>query len=140
MRSLSLVQLIFQRSLPFTRYIRQPAGSLSQPQDGGSAATRFFLGSAFLLIEPHALSMDDSGRREPHYDMGVWNASGGEQLCVPATGECRAEFSTDGRCGQHIENFCWGLANAALVAFLTSVCDQRFSATQYALLRPQFQG
>src|SRR2546425_8558510 len=27
----------------------------------------------------------------------------------------------------NIENFCWGLANAALVAFLTGLCDQRFS-------------
>jgi MFS transporter, PAT family, beta-lactamase induction signal transducer AmpG len=34
----------------------------------------------------------------------------------------------------NIENFCWGLANTALVAFLTSLCDQRYSATQYALL------
>jgi len=34
----------------------------------------------------------------------------------------------------NVENFCWGLANTALVAFLTSLCDQRFSATQYALL------
>jgi len=34
----------------------------------------------------------------------------------------------------NIENFCWGLANAALVGFLMSLCDPRFSATQYALL------
>ena len=34
----------------------------------------------------------------------------------------------------NIENFCAGLGTAAFVAFLMSLCDQRFSATQYALL------
>ncbi|MGJ5673498.1 MAG: AmpG family muropeptide MFS transporter [Nostochopsis sp.] len=34
----------------------------------------------------------------------------------------------------NIENFCGGLGTAAFVAFLMSLCDQRFSATQYALL------
>lgn len=34
----------------------------------------------------------------------------------------------------NIENFCAGLGTAAFVAFLMSVCEQRFSATQYALL------
>ncbi|MBD1834178.1 MFS transporter [Cyanobacteria bacterium FACHB-472] len=34
----------------------------------------------------------------------------------------------------NIENFCAGLGNAAFVAFLMSLCNQRFSATQYALL------
>ncbi len=33
-----------------------------------------------------------------------------------------------------IENVCYGLATAALVGFLMSLCDPRFSATQYALL------
>jgi MFS transporter, PAT family, beta-lactamase induction signal transducer AmpG len=32
------------------------------------------------------------------------------------------------------ENFCAGLESAAFVAFLMSLCNQRFSATQYALL------
>ncbi|HAE05200.1 MAG TPA: AmpG family muropeptide MFS transporter [Richelia sp.] len=34
----------------------------------------------------------------------------------------------------NIENFCAGLGTAAFVAFLMSLCEQRFSATQYALL------
>ena len=34
----------------------------------------------------------------------------------------------------NIENFCGGLGTAGFVAFLMSLCDQRFSATQYALL------
>lgn len=34
----------------------------------------------------------------------------------------------------NIENLCGGLATAAFVAFLMSICNQRFSATQYALL------
>ena len=34
----------------------------------------------------------------------------------------------------NIENFCAGLETAAFVAFLMSLCNQRFSATQYALL------
>lgn len=34
----------------------------------------------------------------------------------------------------NIENFCGGLGTAAFVAFLMSLCDRRFSATQYALL------
>jgi MFS transporter, PAT family, beta-lactamase induction signal transducer AmpG len=34
----------------------------------------------------------------------------------------------------NIENFCGGLAAAGFVAFLMSLCNQRFSATQYALL------
>jgi PAT family beta-lactamase induction signal transducer AmpG len=34
----------------------------------------------------------------------------------------------------NIENFCAGLGTAAFVAFLMSLCNQRFSATQYALL------
>lgn len=34
----------------------------------------------------------------------------------------------------NIENFCGGLGTAAFVAFLMSQCNQRFSATQYALL------
>ncbi len=33
-----------------------------------------------------------------------------------------------------IENFCTGLGTAALFAFLMSLCNPRFSATQYALL------
>jgi PAT family beta-lactamase induction signal transducer AmpG len=33
-----------------------------------------------------------------------------------------------------IENFCGGLGSAVFVALLTSLCDQRYSATQYALL------
>jgi hypothetical protein len=32
------------------------------------------------------------------------------------------------------ENICGGLGTAAFVAFLTSLCDKRFTATQYALL------
>lgn len=32
------------------------------------------------------------------------------------------------------ENFCGGLATIALLAFLMSLCDKRFTATQYALL------
>jgi PAT family beta-lactamase induction signal transducer AmpG len=34
----------------------------------------------------------------------------------------------------NIENFCAGLESAAFVAFLMSLCNQGFSATQYALL------
>lgn len=34
----------------------------------------------------------------------------------------------------NIENFCGGLGTAAFVAFLMSLCNRRFSATQYALL------
>jgi PAT family beta-lactamase induction signal transducer AmpG len=34
----------------------------------------------------------------------------------------------------NIENFCAGLESAAFVAFLMSLCNQSFSATQYALL------
>jgi PAT family beta-lactamase induction signal transducer AmpG len=34
----------------------------------------------------------------------------------------------------NIENFCAGLGTAAFVAFLMSLCNSRFSATQYALL------
>jgi MFS transporter, PAT family, beta-lactamase induction signal transducer AmpG len=34
----------------------------------------------------------------------------------------------------NIENFCGGLGTAAFIAFLMSLCDRRFSATQYALL------
>lgn len=33
-----------------------------------------------------------------------------------------------------IENFCYGLVTAAIVGFLMSLCNPRFSATQYALL------
>ncbi|MEO8450232.1 MAG: AmpG family muropeptide MFS transporter [Gemmatimonadota bacterium] len=33
-----------------------------------------------------------------------------------------------------IENFCTGLVTAGFIAFLMSMCDVRFSATQYALL------
>ena len=33
----------------------------------------------------------------------------------------------------NLENFCAGLETAAFVAFLMSLCNQRFSATQYAL-------
>lgn len=38
----------------------------------------------------------------------------------------------------NIENFCAGLGTAAFVAFLMSLCNQRFSATQYALLSSLF--
>jgi PAT family beta-lactamase induction signal transducer AmpG len=34
----------------------------------------------------------------------------------------------------NVESFCSGLESAAFVAFLMSLCNQRFSATQYALL------
>lgn len=34
----------------------------------------------------------------------------------------------------NIENFCAGLGTAAFVAFLMNMCNQRYSATQYALL------
>jgi MFS transporter, PAT family, beta-lactamase induction signal transducer AmpG len=34
----------------------------------------------------------------------------------------------------NIENFCGGLGTAGFLAFLMSLCNQRFSATQYALL------
>jgi PAT family beta-lactamase induction signal transducer AmpG len=34
----------------------------------------------------------------------------------------------------NIESFCAGLESAAFVAFLMSLCNTRFSATQYALL------
>lgn len=33
-----------------------------------------------------------------------------------------------------IENFCAGMSTTALLAFLTSLCDQNYSATQYACL------
>ncbi len=33
-----------------------------------------------------------------------------------------------------IENFCSGLSTAALIAFMMSLCDHRFTATQFALL------
>jgi PAT family beta-lactamase induction signal transducer AmpG len=33
-----------------------------------------------------------------------------------------------------VENFCTGLGTAALLGFLMSLCNPRFSATQYALL------
>jgi len=32
-----------------------------------------------------------------------------------------------------IENFCGGLSTVALIVFLTSLCDKRYTATQYAL-------
>ncbi len=38
----------------------------------------------------------------------------------------------------NVENFCGGLGTAAFVAFLMSLCDRRFSATQYALLSSLF--
>jgi PAT family beta-lactamase induction signal transducer AmpG len=34
----------------------------------------------------------------------------------------------------NIENFCAGLGTCAFIAFLTSLCNQRYSATQFALL------
>ena len=34
----------------------------------------------------------------------------------------------------NVENFCSGLESAAFVAFLMSLCNQRFSATQYSVL------
>jgi MFS transporter, PAT family, beta-lactamase induction signal transducer AmpG len=34
----------------------------------------------------------------------------------------------------NIENFCGGLGTASFIAFLMSLCNQQFSATQYALL------
>jgi MFS transporter, PAT family, beta-lactamase induction signal transducer AmpG len=34
----------------------------------------------------------------------------------------------------NVENFCGGLGTAGFLAFLMSLCNQRFSATQYALL------
>jgi len=34
----------------------------------------------------------------------------------------------------NVENFCTGLGTAALVGFLITICNQQFSATQYALL------
>ncbi len=34
----------------------------------------------------------------------------------------------------NIENFCGGIVTAGFVAFLTSLCNHRFTATQYALL------
>ena len=37
-----------------------------------------------------------------------------------------------------VENFTWGLATAAFLAFLMSVCDREFAATQYALLSALF--
>lgn len=37
-----------------------------------------------------------------------------------------------------IENFTWGLATAAFLAFLMSVCDREYAATQYALLSALF--
>jgi len=32
------------------------------------------------------------------------------------------------------ENICGGMGNAAFIAFMMSLCDKRFTATQYALL------
>lgn len=37
-----------------------------------------------------------------------------------------------------IENFCSGMATAAFTGFLMTICDKRFSATQYALLSSIF--
>lgn len=34
----------------------------------------------------------------------------------------------------NVENFCGGLGTAGFVAFLMSLCNPQFSATQYALL------
>jgi PAT family beta-lactamase induction signal transducer AmpG len=34
----------------------------------------------------------------------------------------------------NVENLCSGLATAGFVAFMMSLCNQRFSATQFALL------
>ncbi|HAZ44945.1 MAG TPA: AmpG family muropeptide MFS transporter [Cyanobacteria bacterium UBA11369] len=36
--------------------------------------------------------------------------------------------------GINVENFCGGIASAGFVAYLMSLCNQRYSATQYALL------
>lgn len=36
-------------------------------------------------------------------------------------------------CAVFLESFCSGLSTAALIAFLMSLCDHRYSATQYAL-------
>jgi MFS transporter, PAT family, beta-lactamase induction signal transducer AmpG len=33
-----------------------------------------------------------------------------------------------------VENFCAGLGTIAYTAFIMSICDKRFTATQYALL------
>ncbi len=33
-----------------------------------------------------------------------------------------------------IENICGGMGTAAFIAFMMSLCDKRFTATQYALL------
>jgi PAT family beta-lactamase induction signal transducer AmpG len=33
-----------------------------------------------------------------------------------------------------LENICGGMGNAAFIAFMMSLCDRRFTATQYALL------
>jgi PAT family beta-lactamase induction signal transducer AmpG len=33
-----------------------------------------------------------------------------------------------------IENICVGMGDAAFIAFMMSLCDKRFTATQYALL------
>jgi len=33
-----------------------------------------------------------------------------------------------------MENICGGMGTAAFIAFLMSLCDKRFTATQYALL------
>lgn len=33
-----------------------------------------------------------------------------------------------------VENFCAGMSTTALLAFLTSLCSQRYSATQFACL------
>jgi PAT family beta-lactamase induction signal transducer AmpG len=52
-------------------------------------------------------------------------------------------FMTLARLGHHypmmvtaiaVENFCSGLGTAAFSAFIMSLCDKRFTATQYALL------
>lgn len=37
-------------------------------------------------------------------------------------------------CAVFAENFCGGLATIALLAFLMSLCDKRYTATQYAIL------
>ena len=39
-----------------------------------------------------------------------------------------------------VENFCSGLGTAAFLAFLMSVCDKRYAATQYAILTAAFAG
>jgi PAT family beta-lactamase induction signal transducer AmpG len=39
-----------------------------------------------------------------------------------------------------IENFCSGLGTAAFLAFLMSICDREYAATQYAVLSAAFAG